>query len=463
MVDGRLRIRQLPTDDEAPDLTRFMVIDDLDPQSDEYGVVKWRYLPSTPGGGDCDWTLQNDGLSGPSVPHNVYTAVGASDDCPDAMDAVGIGTSSPKAKLDVFTTTPAIFGGNVIMGSFKTDLNSGCAINGSANSALSSSFSTYTLTGVQGSAGNGKYAYGVDGQAIIATTSPGTAVDLIGVRGMAKAYGSASRVIGVYGAGSGAINPSDDWAAYFDGRGYLTSGPWQPSDVNLKQNVENLTPAEMAAALMQLSPKSYTFNANAYPYMHLPTEPQRGLISQEVGSVFPDLVTDVVRPEQVDTLGNVIEPELHFKAMNYNGFIPILIAGFQAQQQQLDQQQATIAQMQTQLDQCCAANPGMAPGGDGSLKSAPAQENVQEQRLVIHPNPFTDHTTLSYFVPQAGKVSLQVSTSDGKPLGTLREEQAEAGAFTYEWNTSKLASGTYFCTFMLDGAVVVKRAVKVAR
>jgi hypothetical protein len=66
-------------------------------------------------------------------------------------------------------------------------------------------------------------------------------------------------------------------------------------------------------------------------------------------------------------------------------------------------------------------------------------------------------------VPQAGKVSLQVSTSDGKPMGTLREEQAEAGAFTYEWNTSRLASGTYFCTLMVDGAVVVKRAVKVAR
>jgi hypothetical protein len=54
-----------------------------------------------------------------------------------------------------------------------------------------------------------------------------------------------------------------------------------------------------------------------------------------------------------------------------------------------------------------------------------------------------------------------VSTSDGKPLETLREEKAEAGAYNYAWNTTKLAAGTYFCTFMLDGAVVVKRAVKV--
>lgn len=54
-----------------------------------------------------------------------------------------------------------------------------------------------------------------------------------------------------------------------------------------------------------------------------------------------------------------------------------------------------------------------------------------------------------------------VSTGDGKPLGILREELAEAGAYNNTWNTTRLAAGTYFCTFMLDGAVVVKRAVKV--
>ncbi|MBS1546720.1 MAG: T9SS type A sorting domain-containing protein [Bacteroidetes bacterium] len=119
--------------------------------------------------------------------------------------------------------------------------------------------------------------------------------------------------------------------------------------------------------------------------------------------------------------------------------------------------------MQAQLDQCCASNSGMAPQGTSGQKSAPAPEDVREQRLTIQPNPFTDHTTLNYYVSQAGKVSLQISTSDGKPMGTLREEQAEPGAYTYEWNTSKLSSGTYFCTYMLDGAVVVKRAVKVAQ
>lgn len=94
-------------------------------------------------------------------------------------------------------------------------------------------------------------------------------------------------------------------------------------------------------------------------------------------------------------------------------------------------------------------------------KDAQQAVDLQEQRLLIIPNPVADLTTLEYYVPKAGRVSLSVSTSDGKPMGTLREEQAEPGAYSYQWNTTKLAAGTYFCTFLLDGNVVVKRAVKV--
>ena len=46
-------------------------------------------------------------------------------------------------------------------------------------------------------------------------------------------------------------------------------------------------------------------------------------------------------------------------------------------------------------------------------------------------------------------------------MSTLREEQAMAGSFTYEWNTQSLAPGTYFVALLVDGNVVVKKAVKV--
>ncbi len=460
ILDGRVRIRQLPDDAAAVPRYKVMVVDDSPAPSAERGVVKWVYPTALPGGAGCDWVVQNSGISGAAITHSVYSAVGSSDDCPDDQDAVGVGTSTPKAKLHVFTTDPAYFGHDVIAGQFRTDQSGGRAVSGTAGAALSTSFSAYALSGVLGIGENGKYSYGVDGVATIPATSSGSATDIIAVRGRARAYGNASRVVGVYGAGSGAIDSTNDWAAYFDGRGYLASGPWQPSDAGLKQNMEDLAPADMAAALMALQPKSYVFNTEEFPGMHLPGEVQRGLISQEVAAVFPDLVSEVIRPEQVDSTGNVIEPEVHFKAMNYLGLIPVLIAGFQHQQQLIDQQQATLLHMQEQLAACCAAtNPGMAPG-NGNQKTTPAEE-LKEQRLLIIPNPVADMTMLQYYVPKAGRVSLQVSTSDGKPLGSLREEQAEAGGYTYTWNTTQLAAGTYFCTLVVDGNVVVKRAVKV--
>lgn len=46
------------------------------------------------------------------------------------------------------------------------------------------------------------------------------------------------------------------------------------------------------------------------------------------------------------------------------------------------------------------------------------------------------------------------------PLGNVFK--TDAGSYSYEWNTAQLAPGTYFCALLVDGNVVVKRAVKVA-
>ncbi|MCL4282966.1 MAG: tail fiber domain-containing protein [Flavobacteriales bacterium] len=440
--DGRVRIQQLPDDPETELPYKVMVVDDSnDPL--ERGVVKWKNIS---GFGDCTWRLQ---------PNNDVASVYNGSTCPWNYDNfVGVGVQYPKAKLQVeYDGSGPNFTGAVTISTLKSTNQGGWGVAGFARTPFSTQFASTSFYGVGGFGSNAKYTYGVSG--IANNGAPGImAQDVIGVTGTAIASENAVRTVGVYGVASGASN-GNDWAAWFDGEGFLGALSWNYSDENLKIDVENLSSSEMAATLMQLHPKSYSFNTEEYPYLNLPAGAQFGLISQEVDSVFPNLVKDVVRPEQVDSLGNVIEPELQFKAMNYQGFIPVLIAGFQAQQQQ-------IAAMQQQLDACCAANQGLAPQGYHEQRDG-QDGNLQEQRLLIFPNPVADLTTLEYYVPQAGKVSLSVSTSDGKPLGMLREEQSEPGAYSYAWNTTKLAAGTYFCTYLLDGAVVVKRAVKVSR
>jgi hypothetical protein len=56
-----------------------------------------------------------------------------------------------------------------------------------------------------------------------------------------------------------------------------------------------------------------------------------------------------------------------------------------------------------------------------------------------------------------------VSTSAGKQLRVLEEEQRSAGTFTYEWDTTDLASGVYHVMLLVDGAPMVQKAVKIER
>ena len=104
VLDRTIRIQRLLPDYQNDTLENIVV-------SDSTGRLHWRPLSSIQVS-DCDWIIENEGVSGGAVSHNVYTAVNASDDCPDADDAVGIGvdlaSSAAQAKLGVLSTAHAI-------------------------------------------------------------------------------------------------------------------------------------------------------------------------------------------------------------------------------------------------------------------------------------------------------------------------------------------------------------------
>ncbi|MCO5274339.1 MAG: tail fiber domain-containing protein [Flavobacteriales bacterium] len=496
LLNGRLRIRQLPTGAEANTLDKYMVVDNS-------GVVNWRHLP--PSTTNCYWNSSGTNLL------TAYQPVGSNGTCPDRSWKIGIGMNPPQYKLDIRHSQldgPALGGlrmelrtngagwtngmysyvipdpgsgselkyANAVWG--RVD-NAGKAQPGLPDDELS--------RGVYGSSSTSQNLYLKASQGVAGAASAtsghvtllygGTFMGLNNGADVAQAYGvnaeakngtvnygvraMASGGLINYGVFGSATVDTNSWAGYFQGKvratNYMMAAQYYTySDASIKTGVESLQDVDVLAKLEALVPRRYQYSPAARQRFGLPAGEQFGFVAQEVEATLPELVVASIMPAELDSTGEVVYPEMDIKAVNYQGLISLLVKGHQ-------QQQATIAAMQQQLAQCCAADPGMAPQDNGNPKDAPAPEDVQEQRLVIQPNPFTDHTTLEYYVPQAGKVSLSISTSDGKPMGTLREEQAEAGAYTYEWNTSKLASGTYFCTYMLDGAVVVKRAVKVVR
>lgn len=427
------------------------------------GRVYWRDANTL---GGCDWLVD-------PPTQNIFTAYGSGTCPPDIFRGVGIGVDpaimQPKAKLEVLL--PELIGTPVpattldgFTGVRSQVFKLSTAANGLGMDAFAGTFSalagTGWMTGVRAKASNGNYSIGVDASGQIPNGSTGMATDAIGVKGIGTANNNANRVIGVYGNGTGAAG-ANSWAFWSDGNTFSLGGAlWVPSDEELKQNIEDVT--EASSMLAELTPKSYEFNAAQYPFMSFNTGRHFGIMAQNLAQVLPEAVRDVTRPAEVDSVGNIVVPAATFKAVNYEALVPLLIASNKEQQARMNAQEARLSQLEDELAACCAdgGSRAMVTKNTGGRPNFDAIE-VKQERLLISPNPFTDHTTLRYYVPQTGRVSLQVTSSEGRPVGTLREEQADAGSFTYEWNTQSLASGTYFVALIVDGNVVVKKAVKV--
>lgn len=294
---------------------------------------------------------------------------------------------------------------------------------------------------------------GAKGRAFASATE-GQEEQYIGVWGEASVASPNQVAYGVYGE---APIQANSWAGFFKGDvnvtgiGVIPGGVWTASDENLKTNIEELNDA--LEVITQLNPRAYNYQVEAFPHVGLPVGLQYGFLAQELEQVIPGSVKDVTFQAELDSTGQQVHPAVSSKIVNTDMLIPFLVAA-------VKEQQATIEELRVLITQCCAAHEAM-PQQTGEENAAPSKGLLQEQRLLIIPNPVANLTQLEYYVHKPGKVSLQVSTSDGKAMATLREEMAQEGMHTYTWNTTDLAAGTYFCTYMLDDAVVVKRAIKV--
>ena len=549
VLDGHVRIRQLPNDDEMK-VEKMVVVDDT-------GVLGWQTIP-TGGGSDCDWTV----IPGTGAGTNdVYTAVGTSvDECPDASDHVGIGIANPTYKLDVKEDVSNTSGNDIAVnavvigdggandnigvnaeasstsaGSERNIGMQGIATNGAdcygywgigknttgtssnvyggrvqgenlggtvanlyglrsetygestANSygvytetsfGLANSFGLWSRGKGDGASNMGVYAigggtannsinFGVQGTATGVGSPAPTGLVNYGVYGEAFGGGTGSTNYGVYGKEYGTVNNTTtqdpEWAGYFSGDVQITGSLWHSttnifSDADLKINEQDLMNA--SELLAQLQPKTYEFDLATYGFMGLPDGSHLGLLAQDVATVLPDLVSTETFPAAYDSLGNMMSPAVpDVQGLNYMELIPLLIAGWK-------EQQAQIAQLQSDLAGCCSNGSMQLQGGSNgqgtSTGSIDALDRATEQ-LRIQPNPFGDGTTITYTLASPGQVRLIVSTSAGKQLSVLEEGTREAGTYTYEWNTVSMASGVYNVMLLVDGAPMVQKAIKIAR
>ena len=489
IMDGRVAIRQLPLDPISSAATQMMVVN-------PNGVVGWQNIPTGGGGATCDW----DVVSGDVL--TAYQASGSAGACPEIDNRVGIGDPSPDAKLDV-TNDPSET--NVGVGISSQQLGTfpmTSMIGIDAESYGNQSTYNYGLfakarngasgpgsehVGVFGwaycDAGLTPWAYGTLGKA---TEELGTAQNLFGAYGEVQGvtdnsvlhgvHGYARRlapgtdaVIGVYGAASDGSGPGwggagGEWAGFFDGdinvaHDMYANGNYYPSDSTLKQNIEDLT--DPNAVLEQLAPKTYTYDTIEYGYMGVPGGDQAGLLAQEVEQVVPSLVSSFISPARYDSTGVLLHPSMSVKAIDYARIVPYLIAGWQVQHASIGQLQDELAQLQTQLAACCSGQDAggvlhMMPNTGGN------DQGAKEQRLMVHPNPFTNTTNIAVALDHTSKVSMTVMSLSGQMVRSLELGQAEPGIFTYVWDTGDIAPGQYVITILLDGKAETAQVVKLA-
>ena len=452
VLDRTIRIRRLIPDYQNDTLDQIVV-------ADSTGRLHWRDI-STISGADCDWVIQSPD------PHVSSSYSGSSCTWGDTH-GVGIGLPIPKFKLQVFHHDNTLLEETAIWGSSRFALSNYewmPAIHGEARSPGSDDVNTMQSIGVQGDATGAVYSYGVFGQAAQSSSANGQAFGLLGVFGMANSFDNSDWNVGVYGKAAGASN-GNDWGGWFEGRGFLGASAWNYSDESLKTDIQSLAPSTSLDAIMDLQPRSYSYDTVQFHGLGLPATQQLGLVAQEVEPVLPQLVMDVTRPALMDSTGQVAQEALQFKAMNYIGLIPVLVSAMQAQNARIDE-------LEMQLASCCATNDdgargapvtGSALGSSSTLNPEEQLTPAQERLLRIAPNPFTDRTTLYCTLERAGRMQLIANSADGRDLKVLQEGQREAGEFQYEWSTENLAPGGYYITLLLDGEPVVKRAVKVGR
>jgi hypothetical protein len=185
--------------------------------------------------------------------------------------------------------------------------------------AIKATVSSPNCVGIEGLGGRGVYGY-------CGTTTGGVH---FGVDG--QATGGTSANYGVHGYASGA----NAYAGFFNGNVYSTGG-YVPSDMALKTNISDFR--EGLSKVMRLKPKTYEYDSQK----GLPEGKRMGFIAQDLESVLPQCVKDVVSPvigsdglSIKDSAGN--DKTETYKAINYTDLISVIISSVQEQQKEIDE------------------------------------------------------------------------------------------------------------------------------
>ena len=120
------------------------------------------------------------------------------------------------------------------------------------------------------------------------------------------------------------------------------------------------------------------------------------------------------------------------------------------------------------LDKLAISTAPYAPQGMGEVaENACAGTSIHDEAHVPgafelgqnYPNPFNPTTSIAYYLPRAGRVTLEVFDAGGRRVATVVEEVGSAGRQTLTFDGSALASGVYFYRLATSSGSVQSRTM----
>ncbi len=352
----------------------------------------------------------------------------------DVKNVVDYGYFIPRLSAGNFNTTGSNIGADILTGV-------------TAGSYADNAY--HNIGGLFNASGAVNFNVGVKG---IVNSGEGTMH--IGVWGDASGSASLGNV-GVYG-----VSSPGGYAGYFDGDVYST-GSYLPSDLKLKNDVKDYSGTEALNIIDQLKPKTYSYKTKEYPSMVLPESKQYGLISEEVEQVLPTLVKNSKTIPQTDSLGKITAPSVDFKALNYTGLVPILIAAtkqLDSTNKALAAQLAEVKLTLQQLQNCCSQS--------RLDNGVPSQSVVLSSDAIIldqnSPNPFAEQTTITYTIPESvGHAQIIFYDNGGHVIKTVEITTRGAGSLLVY--ASNLSSGIYTYSLIADGKLIDSKKMAVQK
>ena len=81
--------------------------------------------------------------------------------------------------------------------------------------------------------------------------------------------------------------------------------------------------------------------------------------------------------------------------------------------------------------------------------------------ISIHPNPFNSTTTISYSIPQAQQMKIQLHDISGRLVETLNEGQQAAGHHSTLWDSREYGAGIYFVKIQTETETKIAKLVAI--